>query len=83
MTSGAFKSAILAASVGRSSSRVEVYYRCRIESEVVYLVRSTPTYGPDRIHSLEVVSQEWEILRAQEGTTAVDHPAGSVVEMLS
>ena len=84
MTSGAFKSAILAAPVGRRASRVAVYYRCRIESEVVYLVRSTNHYGPPHLSdSLEITSQEWEILRAQEGTTAVDHPAGSVVEMLS
>ena len=82
MTSEAFKSAILAAPVSRRTSKIAVYYRAKIESEVVYFVRSTPAYGPDRIHSLEVVSETWEILRAQEGTTAVDHPAGSVIEML-
>ena len=81
--SEAFRSAILAASVGRRASRVAVYYRAKIDDEVIYLYSSVPTYGPPHLSdSLEITSQEWEILRAQEGTTAVDHPAGSVVEML-
>ena len=80
--SEAFKSAILAAPVSRRASRVAVYYRARVDAEVIYFVRSTPSYGPRRIGSLEVVAQDWEILRAQEGTVAADHAAGAEIEFL-
>jgi hypothetical protein len=82
MTTWGFKSAVLAAPVGRSVSKIAVYYRAKIEDEIVYFVRSTPSYGPDRIHSLEIVSQTWEILRGQEGTDAADHAAGAEIEFL-
>lgn len=80
--SGAFKSAVLAAPVGRRASRVAVYYRAKIDDEVIYFYSSVPTYGPDRIHSLAIVSQEWQILRGQEGTDAADHAAGAEIVML-
>ena len=79
---GGFRSALVAAPVGRTASKVAVYYRAKIEDETIYFVRSTPSFGPDRIHSLEIVSQTWEILRGQEGTDAADHAAGAEIEML-
>ena len=84
MTSGAFKSAILAASVGKRASRVAVYYRAKIDDEVIYFYSSTPTYaGPHLSDSLAIVSQEWQILRGQEGTDAADHAAGAEIVMLA
>jgi hypothetical protein len=79
---GGFRSALVAAPVGRTASRVAIYYRAKIDDEIVYFVRSTPSYGPDRIHSLEIVSQEWEVLRGQEGTDAADHAAGAEIVFL-
>jgi hypothetical protein len=84
MTSGAFKSAILAAPVSRRASRVAVYYRAKIDDEVIYLYSSVPTYGPPHLSdSLAIVSQEWQILRGQEGTDAADHAAGAEIVMLA
>ena len=83
MSIEAFRSAILAAPVGRSVSKILVYYRAKIEDEIVYFVRSTPTYaGPHLSDSLAIASQEWEILRGQEGTDAADHAAGAEIVTL-
>ena len=82
--SEAFRSAILAASVGRRASRVAVYYRAKIDDEVIYFYSSTSTYGPPHLSdSLEIVSQEWQVLRGQEGTDAADHAAGAEIVMLA